>query len=81
MNQVFGDCFEVTAAEADDPKAFEENWPKDQFIFDVQTHHVDIAQNGTKPTKAAGRATSSGCFDRAGKTSRTPSSSSTGSTT
>ncbi len=44
MNQVFGDCFEVTAAEAEDPKAFAENWPKDQFIFDIQTHHVDIAK-------------------------------------
>ncbi len=44
LNQVFGDCYEVDAAEVDDQKAFEEKWPKDQFIFDVQTHHVDVAQ-------------------------------------
>jgi predicted TIM-barrel fold metal-dependent hydrolase len=43
LNQVFGDCYEVEAAEVDDPLAFEEKWPKDQFIFDVQTHHVDVA--------------------------------------
>src|SRR5204863_65864 len=27
----------------EDPKAFEEKWPKDQFIFDIQTHHIDIS--------------------------------------
>jgi uncharacterized protein len=42
LNQVFGDCYQVEAAEVDDPKAFEERWPKDQFILDVQTHHVDV---------------------------------------
>src|SRR5262245_17515479 len=42
LNQVFGDCYEVDAAEVADQKAFEEKWPKDQFIFDVQTHHVDV---------------------------------------
>jgi predicted TIM-barrel fold metal-dependent hydrolase len=42
LNDVFGDVFAVSAAEAADPKAFEENWPKDQFIFDMQTHHVDV---------------------------------------
>ncbi len=45
LNQVFGDCYEVDAAEVEDPKAFEEKWPKDQFIFDVQTHHVDVNKN------------------------------------
>jgi len=44
MNDVFGPCYEVDAAEADDPAAFEEKWPKNQFVFDVQTHHVDVAQ-------------------------------------
>jgi predicted TIM-barrel fold metal-dependent hydrolase len=44
LNQVFGDCYEVAAAEVQDPKAFEEKWPKDQFIFDVQTHHVDVSR-------------------------------------
>src|SRR6516165_1720151 len=44
LNQVFGDCYDVSAAEVEDPKAFEEKWPKDQFIFDVQTHHVDVSK-------------------------------------
>src|SRR5205823_14999480 len=44
LNQVFGRCFEVDAAEALDQKAFEEKWPKNQFIFDVQTHHVDVSR-------------------------------------
>src|SRR5580704_14667003 len=43
LNQVFGDCYQVDAEEVDDPKAFEEHWPKDQFILDVQTHHVDVS--------------------------------------
>jgi predicted TIM-barrel fold metal-dependent hydrolase len=45
LNQVFGDCYDVRAEEADDPKVVEEKWPKDQFIFDVQTHHVDLSRN------------------------------------
>src|SRR4029079_10743100 len=44
LNQGFGDCYEVSAAEIEDQKAFEEKWPKDQFIFDIQTHHVDVAK-------------------------------------
>jgi predicted TIM-barrel fold metal-dependent hydrolase len=44
LNDVFGPCFDVQAAEADDQAAFEERWPKQQFIFDVQTHHVDVAR-------------------------------------
>src|SRR5262249_16559976 len=44
LNQVFGDCYEVEAVEVEDPKAFEEKWPKDQFLFDIQTHHVDVAR-------------------------------------
>jgi uncharacterized protein len=44
LNQVFGDCYEVEASEVDDPQAFEEHWPKDQFILDVQTHHVDVSK-------------------------------------
>ncbi|HKI16575.1 MAG TPA: hypothetical protein VKA15_01785, partial [Isosphaeraceae bacterium] len=43
LNQVFGDCYEVEAAEVEDPQAFEEKWPKDQFVFDIQTHHVDVS--------------------------------------
>src|SRR5439155_10085331 len=44
VNQVFGNVFDVSAEEVKDQKAFEEKWPKDQFIFDVQTHHVDVSQ-------------------------------------
>jgi predicted TIM-barrel fold metal-dependent hydrolase len=44
LNQVFGDCYDVDAAEVEDQKAFEEKWPKDQFIFDIQTHHVDVSK-------------------------------------
>jgi predicted TIM-barrel fold metal-dependent hydrolase len=44
LNQVFGPCYDVDAAEVEDQKAFAEKWPKDQFIFDVQTHHVDVSQ-------------------------------------
>jgi len=44
MNEVFGDFFDVSTAEAKEPEAFEEKWPKDQFIFDIQTHHVDVSR-------------------------------------
>jgi predicted TIM-barrel fold metal-dependent hydrolase len=45
LNQVFGECYDVSAQEVRDQQAFRERWPKDQFIFDVQTHHVDISHN------------------------------------
>jgi predicted TIM-barrel fold metal-dependent hydrolase len=44
LNQVFGDCYAVEAVEIEDQKAFAEKWPKDQFIFDIQTHHVDVSK-------------------------------------
>jgi uncharacterized protein len=44
LNDVYGPCYSVDAAELDDQAAFEEKWPKDQFIFDIQTHHVDVAR-------------------------------------
>ncbi len=56
LNQVFGDCYEVSADEVRDPRAFAEKWPKGQFIFDVQTHHVDISRKWYDDTPA-GRAT------------------------
>ena len=40
MNEVFGHYFAVTPAEAAETAAYDERWPKNQFIFDVQTHHV-----------------------------------------
>ena len=44
LNEVFGPCYSISAAEVEDQKAFEEKWPKDQFIFDIQTHHVDVSR-------------------------------------
>jgi predicted TIM-barrel fold metal-dependent hydrolase len=44
LNEVFGPCYAVSAEEARDPRAFEERWPKDAFVFDVQTHHVDVSR-------------------------------------
>lgn len=42
LNEVFGPYFTVDAAEPLDPELRDEKWPKDQFIFDIQTHHVDV---------------------------------------
>jgi uncharacterized protein len=58
LNQVFGDHYEVNAEDVNDPTAFEEKWPKDQFIFDVQTHHVDVSRKWYDDTPT-GRATKS----------------------
>lgn len=44
LNEVFGNCYDVSADEVKDQQAFREKWPKDQFIFDVQTHHIDISR-------------------------------------
>ena len=56
LNQVFGECYAVEPAEVADPAAFEEKWPKDQFVFDVQTHHVDVSKKWYDDTPN-GRAT------------------------
>ncbi len=42
LNQVFGPCYDVDADELVDQAKVRERWPKEQFIFDVQTHHVDV---------------------------------------
>lgn len=42
MNQVYGPYYEVQADELEDQAKVRERWPKEQFIFDVQTHHVDV---------------------------------------
>ncbi len=44
INEVYGWTYDVSAEEVAEPGAFEEKWPKDGFIFDVQTHHVDLSQ-------------------------------------
>jgi hypothetical protein len=56
LNQTFGPCYDVRADEVTNPQAFEERWPKDQFIFDVQTHHVDVSRKWYEDTPD-GRAT------------------------
>ena len=40
LNSVFGRFFEVEASEMLEPAAYAEKWPKNQFIFDIHTHHV-----------------------------------------
>src|SRR5262249_38733361 len=45
LNQAHGEAYDVDLVEAFDQDAFQERWPKDQFIFDVQTHHVDVNKN------------------------------------
>ena len=40
MNEVFGPTFLVSEAEAAEPAATREMWPKKEFILDLQTHHV-----------------------------------------
>src|SRR4051794_9429287 len=50
LNQVFGDCYDVSADEVKDPRAFEEKRPKKQFIFDIQTHHVDVSRKWYETT-------------------------------
>ena len=56
LNQVFGDVYDVSAEEVADQKAFKEKWPKDQFIFDVQTHHVDVRRKWYDDTPDGKRA-------------------------
>jgi uncharacterized protein len=41
-NEVFGKTYDVDPIEALDPSAYAEKWPKNEFIFDNQTHHVDV---------------------------------------
>jgi hypothetical protein len=43
LNQVFGPCYVVRADEVADQDAYRERWPKNQFVFDMQTHHTDLA--------------------------------------
>lgn len=51
LNQVFGPCYEVSADEVTDKEKVRERWPKDQFIFDIQTHHVDVERKWYDDTK------------------------------
>jgi hypothetical protein len=40
MNSVFGRFFDVDESELFEPLATDEKFPKNQFIFDIHTHHV-----------------------------------------
>ena len=56
MNEVFGPVFNVANAEAMEAAAYNEAWPKDQFIFDAQTHHVkDTIRGPLAMRKITGR--------------------------
>src|SRR2546428_13362421 len=68
LNQTFGECYAVEAAEVDDPEAFEEKWPKDQFIFDIQTHHVDVSKKWYDDTEDGKRVAAFFRMLRRGKT-------------
>jgi predicted TIM-barrel fold metal-dependent hydrolase len=57
LNQVFGPCYDVRAEEVQDQQAFRERWPKNQFIFDVQTHHVDVSRRWYENTPEGQRTT------------------------
>ncbi|HUK88830.1 MAG TPA: amidohydrolase family protein [Blastocatellia bacterium] len=52
FNEVFGKTYEVEAAEALDPAAYKEKWPKNEFIFDNQTHHIDVETGWFEKTQA-----------------------------
>jgi hypothetical protein len=54
FNEVFGKTYEVEPIEALDPAAFDERWPKTEFIFDNQTHHIDV-ESGWFENTPAGR--------------------------
>lgn len=46
MNEVYGKTYTVDEAEALDAAAYRELWPKQEFIFDAQTHHVKDSIKG-----------------------------------
>ncbi|MEC9374820.1 MAG: amidohydrolase family protein [Pseudomonadota bacterium] len=46
MNEVFGESFNVSTSEALEADAYREKWPKKEFIFDAQTHHVKDSIKG-----------------------------------
>lgn len=56
FNEVFGKTYEVDPIEALDPAAFEERWPKNEFIFDNQTHHIDVESGWFEKTEAGRQA-------------------------
>jgi predicted TIM-barrel fold metal-dependent hydrolase len=51
-NEVFGRTYDVDPIEALDPAAYAEKWPKTEFIFDNQTHHIDVESKWFEATEA-----------------------------
>jgi uncharacterized protein len=51
FNEVFGKTYDVDPIEALDPAAYEEKWPKNEFIFDNQTHHIDVESGWFEKTE------------------------------
>jgi predicted TIM-barrel fold metal-dependent hydrolase len=51
-NEVFGRTYDVDPLEALDPAAYAEKWPKGEFIFDNQTHHIDVESRWFEATEA-----------------------------
>lgn len=56
MNSVFGKFFNVEASELFEPLATTEKFPKEQFIFDIHTHHVAAKKIIENPNLLAYRA-------------------------
>jgi hypothetical protein len=56
FNEVFGKTYEVDPIEALEPAAYEERWPKNEFIFDNQTHHVDVESGWFEKTESGRQA-------------------------
>jgi uncharacterized protein len=55
-NEVFGKTYDVDPIEALDPAAYAEKWPKEGFIFDNQTHHIDVESRWFETTEAGKQA-------------------------
>src|SRR5262249_35024810 len=56
FNEVFGKTYEVDPIDALDPAAFDEKWPKREFIFDNQTHHIDVESGWFENTEVGKQA-------------------------
>ncbi len=55
-NEVFGKVYEVDPLEVLDPTVSVERWPKTEFIFDNQTHHIDVESGWFQRTEAGRQA-------------------------
>jgi predicted TIM-barrel fold metal-dependent hydrolase len=55
-NEVYGKTYDVDPIEALDPAAYAEKWPKNEFIFDNQTHHIDVESRWFETTEVGKQA-------------------------